>query len=780
MKSATLSRPGGARRTAQLAIALVGVGMPCEIHAASTLEFAKPPILSVTENAREAVLSVLRTGELDAVATVDYTTTDGTAKAGLDYTATAGMLTFEPGQTNRWIIVPVLNDGLIETVETFWVILTLPGEGAVLGTPTNATVRITDNDKGLQVESSAYGTAEDGKSMLIGVTRNDDGDFPVTVDFVTADDSALAGLDYEATSGTLSFAPGEHRKWVPLSILNDGLRESSETFRLTLVTSTGGGILGAPASATVTILDNDPGVGLERSSYAISEHESPLTVRVLRGNDMELGPFTVDISTVDQTAMSGLDYATTQAALHFAQGEITKSVEIQVYPDDLEEPEERFRLVLGNLSGAPSLGTSRATVYLLDTPDFTPHRVEGLRVLSGWDVALILGGGMPRAHTNDFDLYPIEVSVNLKDWAPSALLQRGNADANTFSWQDPGAASAALRFYRTASSLSITPFPKPPGPFRVGTVSRLVTDPTRHDRYAGLPGDAAFVVSVWYPAVAQARTPLARLEDEMVVLSEVSWMTAPRGRRHLFRSSAQPEVPCASVGAPYPIYAYSPGGYSFRTDLAERGPYLASYGYVVVASDPMDAPTSVFPDGTVVKGNTSWPSFTDRVRDLQVILEELGRWNTSDPLFAGRLAVTSVAVGGHSYGAGVAAEMCRLDARCRAFLSFEGYFQDAETVLSSGLSQPILSMYASGLYDANTAMRLHQRATRDSIWFQIKNTVHDSFCDYYWAVYPAGGCEAARIMNTYTLWFLNRHLKNSNEPMPDPADFPRIVNFKQK
>ena len=144
------------------------------------------------------------------------------------------------------------------------------------------------------------------------------------------------------------------------------------------------------------------------------------------------------------------------------------------------------------------------------------------------------------------------------------------------------------------------------------------------------------------------------------------------------------------------------------------------------------------------------------------------------------MAVTNVAVGGHSYGAGVAAEMCRLDARCRAFLSFQGYFQDAEAVLSSGLSQPILSMYASILADDYIATNLHLRATRDSICFQIRNTVHDSFCDYYWAVYHSGGCEAARIMNTYTLWFLNRHLKGSDEPMPDPADFPRIVNFKQK
>ena len=55
--------------------------------------------------------------------------------------------------------------------------------------------------------------------------------------------------------------------------------------------------------------------------------------------------------------------------------------------------------------------------------------------------------------------------------------------------------------------------------------------------------------------------------------------------------------------------------------------------------------------------------------------------------------------------------------------------------------------------------------------------------DWYWAWSPenvAGGREVARTINAYTLWFLNKHLKGSNDPMPALADYPQVINFQQK
>ena len=172
--------------------------------------------------------------------------------------------------------------------------LSNPTGGAVLGTRATATVQIKDNDTGIQFKFRNYWTAENAGSVLIGVVRGDDGNFPVTVDCATADITATSGLDYGGVTNTLSFAAGETIKLLIIPILNDGLKEPNETFRLTLSNPTGGGVLGSANMATVTILDNDPRVQFDFGKYWVQETDGALSVNVLRGNDVQLDAFTVD------------------------------------------------------------------------------------------------------------------------------------------------------------------------------------------------------------------------------------------------------------------------------------------------------------------------------------------------------------------------------------------------------------------------------------------------------------------------------------------------------
>jgi hypothetical protein len=82
--------------------------------------------------------------------TVQYTTSDGTAKAGTDYTATSGTLTFMPGTTQQNIRVNILDDNLVNepSAETFTLTLSNP-TNATLGSQTTDTVSIDeDNDGG--------------------------------------------------------------------------------------------------------------------------------------------------------------------------------------------------------------------------------------------------------------------------------------------------------------------------------------------------------------------------------------------------------------------------------------------------------------------------------------------------------------------------------------------------------------------------------------------------------------------------------------------------------
>ena len=76
---------------------------------------------------------------------VDYATSDITADAGMDYTATSGTLTFMPGETSKTITVPILNDTVYETLERFEVTLSNPA-GAALSAASLANVNITSDE----------------------------------------------------------------------------------------------------------------------------------------------------------------------------------------------------------------------------------------------------------------------------------------------------------------------------------------------------------------------------------------------------------------------------------------------------------------------------------------------------------------------------------------------------------------------------------------------------------------------------------------------------------
>ena len=129
---------------------LLGCALSGRAHAqTATIEF---PVLTLRVTETNAVISVAvgRAGNLMSAATVDYSTTDVLATAGLDYVGTNGTLSFAAGQTNQIITILILNDALREGSETFLVELTNPGPGATLGTRTVAVVNLSDNDTGIE------------------------------------------------------------------------------------------------------------------------------------------------------------------------------------------------------------------------------------------------------------------------------------------------------------------------------------------------------------------------------------------------------------------------------------------------------------------------------------------------------------------------------------------------------------------------------------------------------------------------------------------------------
>ena len=72
------------------------------------------------------------------------------------------------------------------------------------------------------------------KNALVTVSLSSAYDQPVTVGYETGDGTAIAGGDYLATSGTITFAPGQTSKQIAVSILGDRVAEPNGEIHLRL------------------------------------------------------------------------------------------------------------------------------------------------------------------------------------------------------------------------------------------------------------------------------------------------------------------------------------------------------------------------------------------------------------------------------------------------------------------------------------------------------------------------------------------------------------------
>jgi hypothetical protein len=112
---------------------------------AATLRFSSSSY-AVSESAGTATITVTRSGTTNTAVGVAYSTSNGTATAGQDYTSVAGTLSFAAGETSKTFAVTVLEDMLEEDTETVLLTLSAPSGQAVLGSPSTATLNIGDNE----------------------------------------------------------------------------------------------------------------------------------------------------------------------------------------------------------------------------------------------------------------------------------------------------------------------------------------------------------------------------------------------------------------------------------------------------------------------------------------------------------------------------------------------------------------------------------------------------------------------------------------------------------
>ncbi|MEZ6151026.1 MAG: Calx-beta domain-containing protein [Pirellulaceae bacterium] len=337
--------------------------------AASVTEAGSPQFVVFTDKLAQDAMTV----------TVNLS---GMAQPGsVDYTGSATRVVTIPAMSSSTLLsVSLVDDSLVESTESLIATLsTVTGNATSLtiGSPSTATISITDNDSAvINVSNPTITVSEGVGSAVVTVTLSNPSDTGTVVSYTMTDGSASSTLDYTASSGTISFAPSATLATISVPINNDSLVENTETFMVNLTSLVSGNTpaiaLGGTLASTISITDNDSATISVPSAVTITEGTGgSVTANVTISQSAASSQnVTVTYSTADGTATAGSDYtAQISATAVIPAGSAEVVVPVSIATDSLVEGNETFSVSLSGASGHPSItvgGANVSTVSIID------------------------------------------------------------------------------------------------------------------------------------------------------------------------------------------------------------------------------------------------------------------------------------------------------------------------------------------------------------------------------------------------------------------------------
>ncbi|RYG70082.1 hypothetical protein EON80_08570, partial [bacterium] len=381
------------------------VGTITNDDATPTLSVSSVAVPEGNSGTTDATFQVTLSTASSQSVTVQFATVNGTAVAGDDFTVRTGTLTFAPGETTKAIVVKIKGDMLDEDDEQF---------GLKLTDPTNATLlvgqgsaKITDNDAAPTVSINSVSGIETAKNLVFTVALSAPSAKPVKVAYTTANGTAKAKLDYLATTGELTFAPGTDVKTILVPLKNDVQDEDTETFALNLTKATNASFSQSKGTGTITDDDGVPAITI--SDVTVTEINSggvsaTFGVRLSVASSKTV---VVDFATLAGTATPALDFSAINGKIVFAPGQVSKGLTVNVRGDQLDELEEQFQVKLTSPVNA-TIADGLATCTIRDNdsaPKIAMNRpsiTEGDAGTSTFDFTLSLSGPSGRPITVDY------------------------------------------------------------------------------------------------------------------------------------------------------------------------------------------------------------------------------------------------------------------------------------------------------------------------------------------------------------------------------------------
>ena len=286
--------------------------------------------------------------------TVDYGTRDGTATAGSDYTETSGTLTFEPGEDEQTVSVPITDDDVEDDGETFTLVLS-NASGAGVANDDYEAVGTIRND---ETEAPSGGLTASFEGLP--EAHRGEGGFHFRVAFSEDIGISYRSLREDAFTVTGGRVTGGKRVDGRRDLFRMTVRPDSDgAVTITLPAGRECGVSGAicTKSKPRRPLTNSPSatvaapVGIAVADARVNEGAGALLAFAVMLSRAASGTLTVDYQTADGSAHAGVDYTAASGTLTFQAGESSQTITVAVLDDAHDEGEETLTLTLSNVSG---------------------------------------------------------------------------------------------------------------------------------------------------------------------------------------------------------------------------------------------------------------------------------------------------------------------------------------------------------------------------------------------------------------------------------------------
>jgi hypothetical protein len=334
-------------------------------------------VYTVDSDQSNATITIVFAGSTDSTASVEFDTSDGTATDGVNYVGVSQIVDFTPSTvtnfgiitanniTTNTVVITILGGGAPQSTQTVNLALSSPSGEAVIGSPSNAVLQIINTEvQQVAFSQSAYTVDDTDTEAVITLVRTGGTNGTITVNFNTSDGSAKAGVNYTATSVTVTDADGVVSNTVAIPLIPPTALTTNQTVKLALSIPTGGAALGSPSQAVLTLRATGPPViQLSAATYNVHEHVGRATVTAIRFGDTS-ATATVDYATSDGTARSGVDYFSTNGTLIFGPGQSGQGFSFFIQKFSTFQSNKTVNVTLSDAVGA-TLGTQDTAVVTI-------------------------------------------------------------------------------------------------------------------------------------------------------------------------------------------------------------------------------------------------------------------------------------------------------------------------------------------------------------------------------------------------------------------------------